>query len=60
MKAKLEEAEAKLKDTGKDGEGKQQPDNIAELIQSAVTAAVQPLQAELAAFKGENAAKQAL
>ena len=60
LQAKLEEAEAKLKDTGKDGEGKQQPDNIAELIQNAVTAAVQPLQAELAAFKGENAAKQAL
>jgi hypothetical protein len=57
---KLADAEAKLKDTGKDGEGKQQPDNIAELIQKAVTAAVQPLQAELAAFKGENAAKQAL
>lgn len=60
LQAKLAEAEAKLKDTGKDGEGKQQPDNIAELIQNAVTAAVQPLQAELAAFKGENAAKQAL
>lgn len=57
---KLAEAEAKLKDTGGEGEGKQQPDNIAELIQNAVTAAVQPLQAELAAFKGENAAKQAL
>jgi hypothetical protein len=60
LQAKLEEAEAKLKDTGEGGEGKQQPDNIVELIQSAVTAAVQPLQAELAAFKGENAAKQAL
>lgn len=60
LQTKLAEAEAKLKDTGKDGEGKQQPDNIAELIQKAVTAAVQPLQAELAAFKGENAAKQAL
>lgn len=57
---KLAEAEAKLKDTGGEDEGKQQPDNIAELIQNAVTAAVQPLQAELAAFKGENAAKQAL
>lgn len=60
LQAKLAEAEAKLKDTGGEGEGKQQPDNIAELIQNAVTAAVQPLQAELAAFKGENAAKQAL
>lgn len=58
---KLAEAEAKLKEKGNDDEGKnKQPDNIAELIQSAVTAAVQPLQAELAAFKGENAAKQAL
>lgn len=57
---KLAEAEAKLKDKG-DGEGgKQQPDNIAELIQSAVTAAVQPLQAEIQAFKEEGTAKQAL
>jgi hypothetical protein len=60
LNAKLAEAEAKLKDTGKDGEGKQQSDNIAELIQNAVAAAVQPLQTELATFKGENAAKQAL
>ena len=60
LKTKLAEAEAKLKDKGDGEEGKQQPDNIAELIQAAVTAAVQPLQAELAAFKGENAAKQAL
>ena len=57
---KLAEAEAKLKDKIDGEEGKQQPDNIAEFIQNAVTAAVQPLQAELAAFKGENAAKQAL
>ena len=60
LKTKLAEAEAKLKDKGDGEEGKQQPENIAELIQNAVTAAVQPLQAELAAFKGENAAKQAL
>lgn len=60
LKTKLAEAEAKLKDKGDGEEGNQQPDNIAELIQNAVTAAVQPLQAELAAFKGENAAKQAL
>lgn len=60
LKTKLAEAEAKLKDKGDGEEGKQQPDNIAELIENAVTAAVQPLQAELAAFKGENAAKQAL
>ena len=60
LKTKLAEAEAKLKDKGDGEEGKQQPDNIAELIQNAVTAAVQPLQAELDAFKGENAAKQAL
>ena len=60
LKTKLAEAEAKLKDKGDGEEGKPQPDNIAELIQNAVTAAVQPLQAELDAFKGENAAKQAL
>lgn len=60
LKTKLAEAEAKLKDKGDGEEGKQQPDNIAELIQTAVAAAVQPLQAELAAFKGENVAKQAL
>ena len=60
LKAKLAEAEAKLNNKDGDGDGNKQPDNIAELIQNAVTAAVQPLQAELAAFKGENAAKQAL
>ena len=58
---KLAEAEAKLKEKGDDDEGKnKQPDNIAELVKSAVEAAVQPLQTELAALKGENAAKQAL
>ena len=58
---KLAEAEAKLKEKGDDDEGKnKQPDNIAELVKRSVEAAVQPLQAELAAFKGENAAKQAL
>lgn len=57
---KLAEAEAKLKDKGDGEDGKQQPDNIAELIQSAVTAAVQPLQAEIQAFKEEGTAKQAL
>lgn len=60
LQAKLEEAEAKLKDTGNEGEGKQQPDNIAELIQNAVTAAVQPLQDKIKAFEDEGAAKQAL
>ena len=59
LKAKLAEAEAKLNDKGNDPELSQTP-NIAELVQSAVAAAVQPLQTELAAFKGENAAKQAL
>lgn len=58
---KLAEAEAKLKEKGDGGEGNQQkPDNIVELIQSAVTAAVQPLQAEIQAFKEEGTAKQAL
>lgn len=58
---KLAEAEAKLKEKGDDDEGKnKQPGNIAELVKSAVEAAVQPLQTELAALKGENAAKQAL
>lgn len=61
LKAKLAEAEAKLNDKGGDDKGKQQqPDNIAELIQSAVTAAVQPLKDKLATFEGENATKQAL
>lgn len=61
LKTKLAEAEAKLKEKGDDDEGKnKQPDNIAELVKSAVEAAVQPLQTELAALKGENAAKQAL
>ena len=60
LQTKLAEAEAKLKDMGKDGEGKQQPDNIAELIQNAVTAAVQPLQDKLKAFEDEGASKQVL
>lgn len=61
LKAKLAEAEAKLKDKGDGGEGNQQkPEDIVTMIKSAVEAAVQPLQTELAAFKGENAAKQAL
>lgn len=57
---KLAEAEAKLKEKGDGEEGKQQPDNIAELIQSAVAAAVQPLQDKLKAFEDEGASKQAL
>ena len=61
LQAKLNEAEAKLKEKGDGGEGNQQkPEDIAAMIKSAVEAAVQPLQTELAAFKGENAAKQAL
>lgn len=61
LKTKLAEAEAKLKDKGDGGEGDQKkPEDIAAMIKSAVEAAVQPLQTELAAFKGENAAKQAL
>ena len=60
LKTKLAEAEAKLKDKGEGEEGKQQPDNIAELIQNAVTAAVQPLQDKIKAFEDEGAAKQAL
>lgn len=60
LKTKLAEAEAKLKEKGEDDKGKQQPDNIAELVQSAVAAAVQPLQDKLKAFEDEGASKQAL
>lgn len=60
LQAKLNEAEAKLKEKGEDDKGKQQPDNIAELVQSAVAAAVQPLQDKLKAFEDEGASKQAL
>jgi hypothetical protein len=57
---KLAEAEAKLKDKEGDNEPPKQPDNIAELIQSAVAAAVQPLQDKLKAFEDEGTAKHAL
>lgn len=61
LQAKLNEAEAKLKEKGDGGDGNQQePEDIEARIKSAVEAAVQPLRTELAAFKGENAAKQAL
>ena len=56
---KLAEAEAKLNDKGNDPEPSQTP-NIAELVQSAVAAAVQPLQDKLKAFEDEGASKQAL
>ena len=56
---KLADAEAKLNDKGNDPEPPQTP-NIAELIQSAVAAAVQPLQDKLKAFEDEGASKQAL
>lgn len=59
LKAKLAEAEAKLNDKGNDPEPSQTPD-IAELVQSAVAAAVQPLQDKLKAFEDEGASKQAL
>lgn len=59
LKAKLAEAEAKLNDKGNDPEPPQAP-NIAELVQSAVAAAVQPLQDKLKAFEDEGASKQAL
>lgn len=59
LKAKLAEAEAKLNDKGNDPEPPQTP-NIAELVQSAVAAAVQPLQDKLKAFEDEGASKQAL
>lgn len=55
LKAKLAEAEAKLNDKGNEPEP-----NIAELVQSAVAAAVQPLQDKLKAFEDEGASKQAL
>lgn len=58
---KLAEAEAKLKDKGGDkGDKTDPPTDIAELIQNAVTAAVQPLQDKIKAFEDEGAAKQAL
>ena len=60
LTAKLAEAEAKLKEKNGDEGRQNQPDNIAEMIQSAVAAAVQPLQAEIQAFKEEGTAKQAL
>ena len=59
LKAKLAEAEAKLNNKGNDPEPPQAP-NIAELVQSAVAAAVQPLQDKLKAFEDEGASKQAL
>ena len=55
LKAKLADTEAKLNDKGNDPEP-----NIAELVQSAVAAAVQPLQDKLKAFEDEGASKQAL
>lgn len=59
LKTKLAEAEAKLNDKGNDPEPPKTP-NIAELVQSAVAAAVQPLQDKLKAFEDEGASKQAL
>lgn len=59
LKAKLAEAEAKVNNKGNDPEPPQAP-NIAELVQSAVAAAVQPLQDKLKAFEDEGASKQAL
>lgn len=65
LATKLAEAEAKLKDKG--GNNQQKPDDIAELVQSAVAAALQPLQTKLTeaenklkAFEDEGASKQAL
>lgn len=60
LKAKLAEAEAKLAEGKQKGE-KPAGDNpdFAKLISDAVTAAVQPLQAELAAFKGAKSAEDA-
>ena len=60
LTAKLAEAEAKLKDKNGDDDQQLQQVNITELVQSAVAAAVQPLQAEIQAFKEEGTAKQAL
>ena len=61
LQAKLNEAEAKLKEKGDGGEGKQQePEDIVAMIKSAVEAAVQPLQDKLKAFEDEGASKQAL
>ena len=65
---KLAEAEAKLKDKGGDkGDKTDPPTDIAELVQSVVAAALQPLQTKLTeaenklkAFEDEGASKQAL
>ena len=57
LQAKLREAEAKL-----NGQQQQKQDtqpDFATLIAEAVTAAVQPLQAEIAAFKGAKSAEDA-
>lgn len=62
LKAKLAEAEAKLnkpnEGEGNKGEQPQQPD-LAKLIAEAVTAAVQPLQTELANIKHTRSAEDA-
>lgn len=62
LKAKLAEAEAKLnkpsEGEGNKGEQPQQPD-LAKLIAEAVTAAVQPLQTELASIKHTRSAEDA-
>jgi hypothetical protein len=62
LKAKLAEAEAKLNKLtggeGNKGEQSQQPD-LAKLIAEAVTAAVQPLQTELANIKHTRSAEDA-
>ena len=61
LATKLAEAEAKLKNKSNDDDKSQKtPEDIAALIQSAVTAAVQPLQDKLKAFEDEGTAKQAL
>lgn len=59
LQAKLNEAEAKLKEKSDVQEPPQTP-NIAELVQSAVAAAVQPLQDKIKAFEDEGASKHAL
>ena len=60
LTAKLAEAEAKLKDKNGDDDQPQQQVDITKLVQSAVAAAVQPLQDKLKAFEDEGTAKQAL
>jgi hypothetical protein len=57
LKAKLADAEAKLKNN--EGDGDKNPD-IAKIVADAVSAAVQPLQQKITEFEGAKSAEEAL